>query len=103
MLRATGTCRSEIRRLITVEGLLTALLAGVLGCLAGAGLGHAGLLAVLGQDASIAPTIPVLPLVGMLVLAAAVGSSPPCDPPVAPAASHPSRPSPRTDPLPEAG
>ena len=73
MLRATGTCRSEIRRLITVEGLLTALLAGVLGCLAGAGLGHAGLLAVLGQDASIAPTIPVLPLVGMLVLAAAVG------------------------------
>ena len=73
MLRATGTCRSEIRRLITVEGLLTALLAGVLGCLAGAGLGHAGLLAVLGQDASIAPTIPILPLVGMLVLAAAVG------------------------------
>ena len=73
MLRATGTRRSEIRRLITVEGLLTALLAGILGCLAGAGLGHAGLLAVLGQDASIAPTIPVLPLVGMLVLAAAVG------------------------------
>ena len=77
VLRATGTQRSEIRRLLITEAILTALLGGIIGILLGCGVGIAGAAALLTTDSTSLLTVPVpwlaLILVGILLMAAAVG------------------------------
>ena len=77
VLRATGTQRSEIRRLLITEAVLTALLGGIIGILLGCGVGIAGAAALLTTDSTSLLTVPVpwlaLLLVGILLMAAAVG------------------------------
>lgn len=77
VLRATGTQRSEIRRLLITEAALTALLGGTIGILLGCGVGIAGAAALLTTDSTSLLTVPVpwlaLILVGILLMAAAVG------------------------------
>ena len=77
VLRATGTQRSEIRRLLITEAVLTALLGGTIGILLGCGVGIAGAAALLTTDSTSLLTVPVpwlaLILVGILLMAAAVG------------------------------
>ena len=77
VLRATGTQRSEIRRLLITEAVLTALLGGIIGILLGCGVGIAGAAALLTTDSTSLLTVPVpwlaLILVGILLMSAAVG------------------------------
>ncbi|OMG25254.1 hypothetical protein BKH36_11725 [Actinomyces naeslundii] len=75
ILRATGIQRHEVRRLIAVESLLTALVGGVIGGLVGIPLGIAGLAALLGPDglSSLAPTVPWMSILGILFATAAIG------------------------------
>ena len=77
VLRATGTQRSEIRRLLITEAVLTALLGGTIGILLGSGVGIAGAAALLTTDSASFLTVPVpwlaLILVGILLMSAAVG------------------------------
>ena len=77
VLRATGTQRSEIRRLLITEAVLTALLGGTIGILLGCGVGIAGAAALLTTDSTSLLTVPVpwlaLILVGILLMATAVG------------------------------
>ena len=77
VLRATGTQRSEIRRLLITEAVLTALLGGTIGILLGCGVGVAGAAALLTTDSTSFLTVPVpwlaLILVGILLMSAAVG------------------------------
>jgi len=67
LLRATGTDRSQVRRLIVIEASLLALIGGVLGVVIGTALGAAGTLAVL-SDGGISVFIPYLPLAGVLAV-----------------------------------
>ena len=77
VLRATGTQRSGIRRLLITEAVLTALLGGTIGILFGCGVGIAGAAALLTTDSTSFLTVPVpwlaLILVGILLMSAAVG------------------------------
>ena len=77
VLRATGTQRSEIRRLLITEAVLTALLGGTIGILLGCGVGIAGATALLTTDSASFLTVPfpwlALILVGILLMSAAVG------------------------------
>ena len=72
LLRATGTDRSQVRRLIVIEASLLALIGGVLGVVTGTALGAAGTLAVL-SDGGISVFIPYLPLAGVLAVTLLVG------------------------------
>ena len=72
LLRATGTDRSQVRRLIVIEASLLALIGGVLGVVIGTALGAAGTLAVL-SDGGISVFIPYLPLAGVLAVTLLVG------------------------------
>ena len=72
VLRATGTTRPQIRRLITAEAALLALVGGVLGAIAGTALGAAGTLAIL-SDGGIEVAIPWLPLAGLLAVTLLIG------------------------------
>ena len=72
VLRATGTTRSQIRRLITTEAALLAAIGGGLGVLAGTALGAAGTLAIL-SDGGIEVAVPWLPLAGLLAVTLLVG------------------------------
>ena len=77
VLRATGAQRSEIRRLLIAEAVLSALLGGTIGILLGCGVGIAGASAVLNTDSGNFLTIEIpwltLTLVGILLAAATVG------------------------------
>ena len=77
VLRATGAQRSEIRRLLIAEAVLSALLGGTIGVLLGCGVGIAGASAVLNTDSGNFLTIEIpwltLTLVGILLAAATVG------------------------------
>ena len=77
VLRATGAQRSEIRRLLIAEAVLSALLGGTIGILLGCGVGIAGASAVLNTDSGTFLTIEIpwltLTLVGILLAAATVG------------------------------
>ena len=77
VLRATGTQRSGIRRLLITEAVLTALLGGTIGILLGCGVGIAGAAALLTTDSASFLTVPfpwlALILVGILLMSAAVG------------------------------
>ena len=72
VLRATGTTRSQIRRLITTEAALLALVGGILGIIVGTALGRVGL-ATLGDNIGIGVAIPWLPLAGLLAVTLLVG------------------------------
>ena len=72
VLRATGTARPQIRRLITTEAALLAVIGALLGVLAGTALGAAGTLAIL-SDGGIEVAIPWLPLAGLLAVTLLVG------------------------------
>lgn len=67
VLRATGSSRSEIRRLIVSEGVLLAITGGVLGVAAGAGLGAAGTVAAL-KDGGVTLDIPAAALAGIVIV-----------------------------------
>ncbi|WP_139738768.1 FtsX-like permease family protein [Actinomyces wuliandei] len=86
VLRAMGTQRTEVRRLVVAENVLTAGLGGLLGIATGTLLGAAGMRAIIGAVASDLPTgensqeagsiavsVPFLPLVITLLVALAVG------------------------------
>ena len=72
VLRATGTTRSQIRRLITTEAALLALVGGILGIIVGTALGRVGL-ATLGDNIGIGVAVPWLPLAGLLAVTLLVG------------------------------
>ena len=72
LLRATGSDRSGIRRLIVTEAVLLALVGGVLGVIAGVLLGAVGSLAVLGNF-GIKVSLPWFPLIGLIVITALIG------------------------------
>ena len=72
VLRATGTTRPQIRRLITTEAALLALVGGVLGIIVGTALGRVGL-AALGNNFGIEVALPWLPLAGLLAVTLLVG------------------------------
>lgn len=75
VLRATGTQRREIRRLVITEAVLTAVLGGLIGVVLGCALGMAGCMALLSTDSGDFTTIrlPWLSLAGVLLAAGAVG------------------------------
>ena len=73
VLRATGSSRQEIRRLIVTEGVLMAAVGGSLGLIIGASLGAAGTLAVGESAEGMAVHIPYLALIGMFAATLAVG------------------------------
>ena len=72
VLRATGTTRPQIRRLITTEAALLALVGGVLGIIVGTALGRVGL-AALGNNFGIEVALPWLPLAGLLAVTLLIG------------------------------
>ena len=72
VLRATGTQRGEVRRLITIEATLLAGVGGALGVVTGTVLGAACTVAALG-DGGVSVAVPYLPLVGVLAVTLVVG------------------------------
>ena len=72
VLRATGTTRPQIRRLITTEAALLAVIGALLGVLTGTALGAAGTLAIL-SDGGIEVAVPWLPLAGLLAVTLLIG------------------------------
>ncbi|QWW20007.1 FtsX-like permease family protein [Schaalia sp. 19OD2882] len=64
VLRATGSSRSEIKRLIITEGVLLAVVGGTLGLIAGSALGAADTLAAL-KDGGITLVLPLVALAGI--------------------------------------
>ena len=73
VLRATGSSRKEIRRLIVTEGVLVAAVGGSLGLLVGTSLGAAGTIAVGESAEGMTVHIPYLALIGMFAATLAVG------------------------------
>ena len=73
VLRATGSSRQEIRRLIVTEGVLVAAVGGSLGLLIGTILGAAGTVAAGGTAEGMSVHIPYLALLGMFAVTLAVG------------------------------
>ena len=73
VLRATGSSRQEIRRLIVTEGALVAAVGGSLGLLIGMFLGTAGTVAAGGTAEGMSVHIPYLALLGMFAVTLAVG------------------------------
>ena len=75
VLRATGTGRAQVRGLFLTEAVLTAVLGGLIGTVLGAVVGIAGVTALMGPAgaSSLAPAIPWLEVLGILLASAAVG------------------------------
>ena len=75
VLRATGTGRAQVRGLFLTEAVLTAVLGGLIGTALGAVVGIAGVTALMGPAgaSSLAPAIPWLEVLGVLLASAAVG------------------------------
>ena len=75
VLRATGTGRAQVRGLFLAEAVLTALLGGLIGVALGVAVGIAGVTALMGPAgaSSLAPAIPWLEVLGILLASAAVG------------------------------
>jgi putative ABC transport system permease protein len=71
MMRAIGTSRRQVRRIVRYESLITALIGGVLGLLIGLLLGALTTIAL--KDQGFTLQIPILYLIGFLVLAAVAG------------------------------
>ena len=72
LLRATGLDQAGVRHLVVGEALLLALTGGLLGVVAGAGLGAAGSLAALGRT-GLTVSLPVPALLGLVVITALIG------------------------------
>ena len=72
VLRATGSTRSQIRRLITIETILLAVIGGVLGIIIGTILGATVAFAAMGS-VGLQVAIPWLPLAGLLAVTLLVG------------------------------
>ncbi|QPL05867.1 MULTISPECIES: FtsX-like permease family protein [Actinomyces] len=72
LLRAIGSDRSGIRRLVVTEAVLLALIGGVLGIIAGALLGAVGSLAAMGNF-GLRVSLPWFPLLGLLAITALIG------------------------------
>ncbi len=72
MMRAIGTTRRQIRRLVRLEAVLTGLLGGVLGI--AVGLGFGALVARLLADDGFSYVVPVGTVLGVLVMAAIVAA-----------------------------
>ena len=73
VLRATGSSRQEIRRLIVTEGVLVAAVGGGLGLLVGTALGVSETLAMAKSAEGMTVHIPSLALIGMFAATLAVG------------------------------
>ena len=73
ILRATGSSRKEIRRLIATEGILVAAVGGGLGLLIGTALGVSETLAMAKSAEGMTVHIPSLALIGMFATTLAVG------------------------------
>jgi putative ABC transport system permease protein len=71
MLRAIGTSRSQVRRLIRYETVVTALLGAFVGALVGLGLGIAAILAL--ADEGLMLSVPVALPVAVLLIAVVLG------------------------------
>ena len=71
MLRAIGTSRSQVRRLVRYETIVTVLLGAIVGAVIGLGLGAAGVQALRGEGLvlSISPLLPITVLVLAVLLA----------------------------------
>lgn len=75
VLRATGSPRSQVRRLFITEAVLIALIGGILGVLLGVGTGIAGTLVLLGESTMAGTvSVPVLKVALVLLAAGAVGA-----------------------------
>lgn len=72
MMRAIGTTRRQIRRLVRLEAVLTGLLGGVLGI--AVGLGFGALVARLLADDGFSYVVPVGTVIGVLIMAAIVAA-----------------------------
>ena len=70
MLRAIGTSRSQVRRMIRYESVVTALLGAIVGGVIGLGLGIATVIALEseGLSLSISPSLPIIVLVAAIVI-----------------------------------
>ena len=73
VLRATGSSRKEIRRLIVTEGVLVAAVGGGLGLLIGTALGASGVLAMAKSAEGMTVHVPYFALIGMFAVTLAVG------------------------------
>jgi putative ABC transport system permease protein len=77
MLRAIGTSRSQVRRMVRYESIVTALLGAVTGAVIGLGLGVAAVFAIAdeGLELAIPPALPIIVLATGIVLGvvAAIG------------------------------
>ena len=73
VLRATGSSRQEIRRLIVTEGVLVAAVGGGLGLLIGTALGVSETLAIAESAEGMTAHIPYLALLGIFAATLAVG------------------------------
>jgi putative ABC transport system permease protein len=71
MMRAIGTSRRQVRRIVRYESLITALIGAVLGLLIGLLLGALTTVALADQGFTL--QVPILYLIGFLVLAAVAG------------------------------
>ena len=73
VLRATGSSRKEIRRLIVTEGTLLAAVGGGLGLLVGTALGVSETLAMAKSAEGMTVHVPYFALIGMFAVTLAVG------------------------------
>ena len=73
VLRATGSSRKEIRRLIVTEGVLVAAVGGCLGLLVGTALGVSETLAMAKSAEGMTVHVPYFALIGMFAVTLAVG------------------------------
>lgn len=71
MLRAIGASRSQVRRMVRYESLITAMIGAIIGAVIGIAIGFAAVKAL--EDEGLVLSFPVLAIVVVLVLAAVAG------------------------------
>ena len=71
MLRAIGASRSQVRRMVRYESLITAMIGAIIGAVIGIAIGFAAVEAL--EDEGLVLSFPVLAIVVVLVLAAVAG------------------------------
>jgi putative ABC transport system permease protein len=78
MLRAIGTSRSQVRRMVRYESIVTALLGAIVGAVIGLGLGVGAVVALEeeGLELSIPPSLPIAVLVAAIFLGVVAAISP---------------------------
>ena len=77
MLRAIGTSRRQVRRMIRYESVVTALLGAIVGAVVGLALGIAAVIALAdeGLELSVSPSLPLTVLIAAILIGvvAAIG------------------------------